>query len=99
MMVSALCHWVLKMDSTSIPVINFGGDSIHAIDSFHERSRYTSQEEVDESVLVGDFTESYMVFELGNVISEWEVLCNRSSGVPGDGFILNIVATEIYFCL
>ena len=31
-----------ETDGSSVLVINFGGDSIHAKDSFHEWSRYSS---------------------------------------------------------
>ena len=72
------------------PFIDCGGYSVHTIDSFHEGSRDTSGEEVDEGIFMGDFAESDMVFELGDVVSEWEVLCDGCGGEPGDCFILDI---------
>ena len=39
---------------------------------------------------MGDFAEGDMVFELGDVISKWEVLCDGSGGEPGDSFILDV---------
>ena len=39
---------------------------------------------------MGYFTEGDVVFELGDVISEQEVLCNGSGGEPHDSFILDI---------
>ena len=39
---------------------------------------------------MGDFAESNMVFELGDVISKWEVLCDGSGGEPCDSFIFHI---------
>ena len=31
-----------KMDGTSVPIVDFGGDSVHAIDLFHEGGRDSS---------------------------------------------------------
>ena len=78
------------MDGSSVPVANCGGDSVHSIDSFHEGGRDSSQEEIDEGVFVGDFAEGDVVFELGDVISEWEVLCDRSGGEPCNSFVLDV---------
>ena len=64
------------MDSSGVPIVDRGGDSVHSVDSFHKRGRDTSQEEVDEGVFMGDFAKGDVVFELGNVISQWEVLCD-----------------------
>ena len=57
------------MDSSGVPFVDRGGDSVHSIDSFHERGGDPSREEVDEGVFMGDFTEGDMVFELGDIIS------------------------------
>ena len=57
------------MDSSGVPFIDRGGDSVHSVDSFHERGRDPSREEVDEGVFMGDFAEGDMVFELGDIIS------------------------------
>ena len=43
---------------------------------------------------MGDFTEGDVVFELGNVISKWEVLCDRHGGEPHNSFILDINVNE-----
>ena len=43
---------------------------------------------------MGDFAEGDVVFELGNVIPEWEVLCDRGGGEPSNGFILDIDVDE-----
>ena len=63
-----------EVNCTGIPVVNLGGDSIHSINSLHECYWDTSQEEIDKSVFMGNFTEGDMVFELRDIISEWEVL-------------------------
>ena len=46
---------------------------------------------------MGDFTEGNMVFELGYVIPEWEVLCDRGGGEPGDCLVLDIDMDEQCF--
>ena len=78
------------MNGTSIPIIDLGGYSVHAVDPFHEGGRDVSQEEVDEGVFVGDFAEGDMVLELGDIISEWEVLGDRGGGEPSNSFVLDI---------
>ena len=57
------------MDSSGVPFVDRGGDSVHSVDLFHERGRDPSREEVDEGVFMGDFAEGDMVFELGDIIS------------------------------
>ena len=57
------------MDSPGVLFVDRGGDSVHSIDSFHERGGDPSREEVDEGVFMGDFAESDVVFELGDIIS------------------------------
>ena len=57
------------MDSSGVPVVDCGGDSVHPVDSFHERGRDSPRKEVDEGVFMGDFAESNVVFELGDIIS------------------------------
>ena len=57
------------MDSSGVPFVDRGGDSVHSIDSFHERGRDPSREEVDEGVFMGDFAEGDVVFKLGDIIS------------------------------
>ena len=57
------------MDSSGVPFIDRGGDSVHSVDPFHEGGRDSSREEIDEGIFVGDFTEGDMVFELGDIIS------------------------------
>ena len=64
------------MDSLGIPIVDCGGDSVHSIDSFHERGGDTSRKEVDEGIFMGDLAKSDVVFELGDIISQWEVLCD-----------------------
>ena len=39
---------------------------------------------------MGDFAEGDMVFELGDVVSKWKVLCDRSGGEPCDGFVFDV---------
>ena len=70
------------MDSPSVPATNHGRHSVHTVDSFHKRGRDSSQEEVDEGVFMGDFAEGDVVFELGDVVSKWEALCDGSGGEP-----------------
>ena len=82
------------MDSLSVPATNRGRYSVHTVDSFHERGRDSSREEVDEGVFVSDFAEGDMVFELGDVVSKRKVLCDRSSGKPCNGFVLDINVDE-----
>ena len=43
---------------------------------------------------MGNFTEGNVVFELGDVISEWEVLCDGSGGEPCDSFVLDVDMDE-----
>ena len=43
---------------------------------------------------MGDFTEGDVVFELGDVISKWEVLGDGGGGEPCNGFILDINVNE-----
>ena len=43
---------------------------------------------------MGDFAEGDMVFELGDVISEWEVFCDGRGGEPCYGFVLDIDVDE-----
>ena len=57
------------MDSSGVPFIDRGGDSVHSIDSFHERGGDSSREEIDEGVFMGDFAERDVVFELEDIIS------------------------------
>ena len=57
------------MDSSGVPIIDCGGDSVHPIDSFHERGGDSSREEIDEGVFVGDFAKGDIVLELGDIIS------------------------------
>ena len=82
------------MDSSGVPIVDRGGDSVHSIDSFHERGRDSSREEVDEGVFVSDFAKGDVVFELGDVVSKRKVLCDRSSGKPCNSFILNVDVDE-----
>ena len=57
------------MDSSGVPFVDRGGDSVHSVDSFHEGGRDPSREEVDEGIFMGDFAEGDMVFKLGDIIS------------------------------
>ena len=57
------------MDSSGVPIVDCGGDSVHPVDSFHEGGGDSSREEIDKGISVGDFTEGDMVFELGDIIS------------------------------
>ena len=57
------------MDSSGVPFVDRGRDSVHSVDSFHERGGDPSREEVDEGVFMGDFAEGNVVFELGDIIS------------------------------
>ena len=82
------------MDSPSVPAIDHGGYSVHSVDLFHKGGGDSSREEIDEGVLVGDFTEGDVVFELGDVVSKWKVLCDGGGGEPCNGFIFNIDVDE-----
>ena len=57
------------MDSSGVPIVDCGGDSVHSVDSFHERSGDSSRKEVDEGVFMGNFAKGDVVFELGDIIS------------------------------
>ena len=46
---------------------------------------------------MGDFAEGDVVFELGDVVSKWEVLCDRGGGEPCNGFIFDINVDERCF--
>ena len=46
---------------------------------------------------MGDFAEGDMVFELGDIISQWEVLCDRGGGEPCDCFIFDVDVNERCF--
>ena len=78
------------MDSLSVPFVDCGRDGVHSVDSFHERGGDPSQEEVDEGIFMGDFAEGDVVFELGDVVSKREVLCDGSGGEPCDSFVLDV---------
>ena len=39
---------------------------------------------------MGNFAEGDVVFELGDIISEWEVLRDGSGGEPCNSFVLDI---------
>ena len=78
------------MDSPSVPATDHGRRSVHTIDSFHKGGGDSSREEVDEGVFMGDFAEGNVVFELGDVVSKWKVLCDGSGGEPCDSFVLDI---------
>ena len=43
---------------------------------------------------MGDFTEGNVVFKLGDVISEWEVLRDRGGHEPCNSFIFDINVDE-----
>ena len=43
---------------------------------------------------MGDFAEGNVVFELGDVISKWEVLCDKGGCEPCDGLVLDINVDE-----
>ena len=43
---------------------------------------------------MGDFAEGDVVFELGDVISKWEVLGDRDGGEPYNGFVLDVNVDE-----
>ena len=43
---------------------------------------------------MGDFAEGDMVLELGDVVSEWEVLCDGGGGEPCNSFVLDIDVDE-----
>ena len=43
---------------------------------------------------MGYFAEGDVVFELGDIISKREVLCNGSGGEPSNGFIPDIDVDE-----
>ena len=57
------------MDSSGVPIVDCGGDSVHPVDSFHERGGDSSREEVDEGIFMGDFAKGDIVFKLGDIIS------------------------------
>ena len=78
------------MDGPSVPAVNCGRYSVHTVDLFHKGGGDSSQEEVDEGAFMGDFAEGDVVFELGDVVSKWKVLCDRSGGEPHDSFVLDI---------
>ena len=82
------------MDSSGVPIIDCSRDSVHPIDLFHERGRDSPREKVDEGIFMGDFTEGDMVFELGDIISQWEVLHDRGGSEPCDGFVLDVDVDE-----
>ena len=43
---------------------------------------------------MGDFAGGDVVFELGDVISKWEVLCDKGGCEPCDGLVLDINVDE-----
>ena len=60
-----------EIDGPCVPVINFCGNHIHSIDSFHKGRWKPSGKEIDQGVFVGDFADGDLVFELRNIISKW----------------------------
>ena len=43
---------------------------------------------------MGDLAEGDVDFELGDVVSKWEVLCDGSSGEPSDSLIFDVNVDE-----
>ena len=60
-----------EIDGSCVPVINFCGDCIHSIDSFHKGRWESSRKEVDQGVFMGYFAEGDLVLELRYIISKW----------------------------
>ena len=58
------------MNGSCIPFFNGGGYGVHRVDSFYEGSGNALREEVDECIIIVDFTEGCVVLELGYVILE-----------------------------
>ena len=58
----------LEVNDFFVPFFNGGGDSVHGMNSSHNGGRNSSQEEVDEGIIIVDFAEGGVVFELGYVI-------------------------------
>ena len=58
----------LEVNSSCIPSLNGGGYGVHGVDSSYEGGWNSSRKEVDEHIIVIDFTEGCVVFELGYVI-------------------------------
>ena len=46
---------------------------------------------------MGDFAEGNVVFELGDVVSKWKVLCDGSGGEPCNSFVLDVDVDEQCF--
>ena len=59
-----------EVDSSFVPFLNGSWYSVHRADFFHEGSRDSSRKEVDECIIIVDFTEGCIVFELRYVISK-----------------------------
>ena len=62
----------LEVHGMSAPISNFGGDSVYGIYPLYKRYGDSSQEEIDEGILISDFTKGNMIIELGDVVSEWQ---------------------------
>ena len=61
----------LELGGSDIPVLYFGRDRVHSIDSFHEGGGNSPQKEVDQGVFMSDFANGNLVFKLRYIISKW----------------------------
>ena len=57
-----------EVNSSCIPSLNSSGYGVHGVDSSHEGGWDPSGKEVDGCIIIIDFTEGCVVFELGYVI-------------------------------
>ena len=72
LMGNGICHFLLgfEVNGFFIPFHDCGRDLVCGVDSFHERNQDSSRKEVDECIIIGDFTKSHVALELGNIVSK-----------------------------
>ena len=64
----------LEVNGPFVPFFDGGGDSVHGMNSPHDGGRNSPQEEIDEVIIIVDFTEGSVVFELGYISPKVQVL-------------------------
>ena len=90
----------LEGNGLLIPAVNGSGDGVHGHNLAHEGGRDASREVPDEDILVSDFGEGGIVFEVGYIFNEGRgigivfPLGHVFGGKPGDGGSSGIVVFE-----
>ena len=83
--------------SFGVPPFNVLWWSIHTLNAASKVRVNSCREISNESVIIGDSTKSYIVFELGDVFTEGQGFRDSSSAEPGDGFIFGVRDFKCFF--